>query len=89
MAIPVVGAFVIIGVMDMVAIGLGLVTSGVVLQNAFDRYKIELTEDVADYWTTVLTSMSLYMLKNTDKTRKKSGKIGRIEKQRIFWNKPL
>lgn len=63
--------FVIIGVMDMVAIGLGLVTSGVVLQNAFDRYKIELTENVADYWTTVLTSMSLIYVEEYRQNKEK------------------
>ena len=88
-AIPVGGAFVIIGVMDMVAIGLGLVTSGVVLQNAFDRYNIEFTEDVADYWTTVLTSMSLIYVEEYRQNKEKEWQDRKDREAKDIWEQTL
>ena len=58
-AIPVGAATVIIGVMEMVSIGLGLVTVENTLHRAFERHGVELTEDLVDYWTSTLQSLSV------------------------------
>ena len=58
LAITIGGATVMIAAMDMVLIGLGIVSAGVVLKQAFDKAGIAYTEEMDFFWNNTLNMMA-------------------------------